>query len=545
MFEENKDGETFQSIERSVMKSSAGQSRKRSAFELLVDQQEQERSTSTSKTVGSVSEILAASHQSASAVPSTSYLNSSMTNNALFQHASAAREDGGLYHHYHHQEEEPSSTRRRTYPAREEQEIARRPSSSHHSSSNSAISLVMPQHRFDFSGSATVPASSISSSTPATSQQELVPSHLFPSLQQSSSGDRTSSQFAAGMNLPYGIPSSNMIDPSASSSSALLTAGVHNSVPVAQVQKQGNASKKEGMEKKDKLSKDDTTSKKRKKPGRKKKKEGAPKRPMSAYNFFFQEERRRLLDALPKQDDGLREKKRRDRSPHNKISFSALGKTIGKNWKQLGSIELARYEELAKRDTDRYLQEMKVFEAKEQLEAAGDFQTPMKLSESISSTSKNEWFATNRSIEQQLRPITSGEQYDFESNSIQHGNASEMNIPPFNMSQYSHFLYQQNSETSSLLGSAGYPNHATNYQASQQAPYINQFMPQQQLSSQPIISSIQECQNLALISSATLKDEDIIELIPLEMDTLNSQTNKQEDSPTLYYFEKESGSPNS
>ena len=538
MCEENNDGETSQSRE-SEMKASAGQSRKRSAFELLVDQQQQERSSS--KSVGSASEILAASHQSASAVPSTSYLNSSMTNNALFQHASAR--DGGLYHHHHHQEEEPSS-RRKTYPAREEQEIARRPSSSHHSSSNSAISSVMPQHRFDFGGSATVTASSISSSTPATSQQELVPSHLFPSLQQSSSGDR-SSQFAAGINLPYGISSNNMIDPSSSSSSALLTAGVHNSVPVAQVQKEGNASKKEGTEKKDKLSKDDTTSNKRKKPGRKKKKEGAPKRPMSAYNFFFQEERKRLLDALPKQDNGSKKKNRRDRSPHNKISFSALGKTIGKNWKQVGSIEMARYEELAKRDKDRYLRELKVFEAKEQLEAAaGDFQTPMKSSESISSISaKNEWFATNRSREHDPRFTTSREQYDFESNSMQYGNASEMNIP-FNMSQYPHFLYQQNSETSSLLGNASYANHATNYQASQQAPYTIQAMHQQQMLPKSV-SSIQECQNPALFSSATLKDEDIIEPIPLEMDTLNSQTDTQEDSPTLYYFEKESGNPNS
>ena len=530
MCEENKDGETSQSRE------SAGQSRKRSAFELLVDQQEQERSTS-SKSVEPAVEILTASHQSASVVPSTYYLNSSMTNNDLFQHAPAR---DCLYHHHH--QEDPSS-RRRTYPAREEQEITRRPSSSHHSSSNSAISSVMPQHRFDFSGSATVPASSISSSTPATSQQELVPSHLFPSLQQSSSGVR-SSQFAAGMNLPYGI-SRNMIDPSASSSSALLTAGVHNSVPIAQVQKQGNAPNKEGTKKKDKLSKDDTTSKKRKKPGRKKKREGAPKRPMSAYNFFFQEERKRLLDALPKQDDGLQEKKRRDRSPHNKISFSALGKTIGKNWKQVGSIEMARYEELAERDTDRYLREMNVFEAKEQQEAAVGLPTRMKSIEgSISSTSKNEWFATDRSREQQLRPITGGEQYDFESNSIQHGNASEMNIP-FNMSQYSHFLYQQNSETS-LLGYTSFThNAAIDQEVLPQAPYTIQAMPQQQLSSQPIISSIQECQNLALISSETLKNEDIIEPIPLEMDTLNSQTDKQEDSPTLYYFEKESGSPNS
>ncbi|GFH55513.1 hypothetical protein CTEN210_11989 [Chaetoceros tenuissimus] len=537
--EENNDDETSQSGESDI-KAIAGSSPKRSAFELLVDQRQEERS-STSAT-GENQEV-SQHHSSASINPTTSHLNSSMINNTVFYTESGAPSHyaSARRHERFHQTIRRGSTSM-IRGSEKQQEIL------DPSFNVSAFASVMPQHRYVFNSSTTVPSSSN-----ATRQHELLPSSNIPPLlgatllQESSTdvGNHRNNQFAVGMHLPYRV-NSNMIAPSTTSSNDLLSTGNHTSVPTAQVQsrsidneqrKQGKASSKK--EKMELPSMKETASKKRKKPGRKKKKEGAPKRPMSAYNFFFQEERKRLLDALPKQDDSPQKKKRKDRSPHNKISFSTLGKTIGRNWKQLGSVEMARYEELARRDTDRYLREMKAFEAKEKQGAAGLVDS-MGHNQSESNTMpKNVWFATNEAGEYEVHPSTST-RHEFQGNSMQQTISSQPYMPFNTTPQYPHLLYQQTNGTPLLGNSMFTTNNSTHYQAPQQAPYTSQSMPHQHVSSQSI--SNQETPNAALFSYARESniEDDIIEPMPM-----NSQVDTQEESPTLYYFEKESESPDS
>lgn len=105
----------------------------------------------------------------------------------------------------------------------------------------------------------------------------------------------------------------------------------------------------------------------KKKTGRKKKPKGSPRRPLSAYNIFFKEERIRILASLPKQDATVKKgsRVRKNRNPHHKISFATLGKTIGSRWKQIDKASRAHYEELAKKDSERYAREMKAFQKKQ------------------------------------------------------------------------------------------------------------------------------------------------------------------------------------
>jgi len=147
-----------------------------------------------------------------------------------------------------------------------------------------------------------------------------------------------------------------------------------------------------------------STTKKRKTKGNK------PKRPLSAYNLFFKEERANILasiDAAKKekeakdakdgekddelqegdetvkpddngtndqedgeevQQNGNKKKKRRNKkkTPHGKISFETLAKTIGKRWAELDEQELARFKSMALEDMKRYKDEMEVHFTKQQ-----------------------------------------------------------------------------------------------------------------------------------------------------------------------------------
>jgi len=76
---------------------------------------------------------------------------------------------------------------------------------------------------------------------------------------------------------------------------------------------------------------------------RKKKPKGMPKRPLSAYNLYFQAERTNILQRA---GDGPR------------IGFEGLGKIIGKQWRDLGSIDKTVYDKLAEKDSERYRKEM-------------------------------------------------------------------------------------------------------------------------------------------------------------------------------------------
>jgi hypothetical protein len=105
-----------------------------------------------------------------------------------------------------------------------------------------------------------------------------------------------------------------------------------------------------------------------------------PKRPLSAYNIFFKEERKKILSEIPDEDaaEGADEEDsaagdkaagpagtKRKKSPHGKIGFESLAKTIGSRWKSLEGEQAAYYKFKAAEDMGRYKKEMEVFLAKQ------------------------------------------------------------------------------------------------------------------------------------------------------------------------------------
>ena len=106
---------------------------------------------------------------------------------------------------------------------------------------------------------------------------------------------------------------------------------------------------------------------------RKKKPKDCPRRPLSAYNLFFKDERKRILEAIPaEEEDDNTPKDPKDeitwpgkkRTPHGKIGFESLAKTIGARWKQIEGEEMKHYKDLATQDLRRYANQMKEYEAK-------------------------------------------------------------------------------------------------------------------------------------------------------------------------------------
>mmetsp|Transcript_30604 Transcript_30604/g.45286 ORF Transcript_30604/g.45286 Transcript_30604/m.45286 type:complete len:288 (+) Transcript_30604:107-970(+) len=111
-----------------------------------------------------------------------------------------------------------------------------------------------------------------------------------------------------------------------------------------------------------------------------------PRRPLSAYNLFFKDERVNILntslsskalkrtqecdsidnEAKPEiilSNESV-DKPENDNSPHRKISFSDLGKTIGLRWKNIDPETLDAYKRLAAADKLRYERENEVYKKK-------------------------------------------------------------------------------------------------------------------------------------------------------------------------------------
>jgi hypothetical protein len=70
-------------------------------------------------------------------------------------------------------------------------------------------------------------------------------------------------------------------------------------------------------------------------------------------NFFFREERANILSESTKKGEGGEEAE--------PTSFEDIGRIIGQRWRAIDPEELAKYKDMAKKDSDRYRDEMKSF----------------------------------------------------------------------------------------------------------------------------------------------------------------------------------------
>jgi len=107
----------------------------------------------------------------------------------------------------------------------------------------------------------------------------------------------------------------------------------------------------------------------------KRKTKDKPKRPLSAYNYFFKEERLQIskavlcegstdtTDICPGFTPELISNLRKD---GGKVSFSEMGKIIGFRWRNISDERLKYYKSLAEGDTERYKNDMKIFNKKKE-----------------------------------------------------------------------------------------------------------------------------------------------------------------------------------
>jgi len=123
-----------------------------------------------------------------------------------------------------------------------------------------------------------------------------------------------------------------------------------------------------------------------------------PMKALSAYNFFFRDERDRIvndddsssseIDLTKARQDAILSKhwnrdrtaKRRHRKTHGKIDFATLSRRISKKWKTLPQAQQDFYREVARRDWNRYQNEL------EEYKTARDAAVPEAPTSSATST---------------------------------------------------------------------------------------------------------------------------------------------------------------
>ena len=86
-----------------------------------------------------------------------------------------------------------------------------------------------------------------------------------------------------------------------------------------------------------------------------------PKRNRTAYNMFYQAARKRILESIPDPPTLKISKGRRTKKPTGKISFEALARRAGEEWKSLSEEDKKVYTELARKDKERYAREKKMW----------------------------------------------------------------------------------------------------------------------------------------------------------------------------------------
>ena len=85
-----------------------------------------------------------------------------------------------------------------------------------------------------------------------------------------------------------------------------------------------------------------------------------PKRPLSAYNMFFRDQREELLAHLPTRHSDYSGK------GHNKIGFQDLARVIGAKWRDIDPEEKERYEKIAAKGREKYLEHTKLWKQQQQ-----------------------------------------------------------------------------------------------------------------------------------------------------------------------------------
>jgi len=110
----------------------------------------------------------------------------------------------------------------------------------------------------------------------------------------------------------------------------------------------------------------------------KKKPKDKPKRPLSSYNFFFKEERELIVKVVLAEDPSAVKQDPEDdgfldvdtigrlKKEGKKVSFEEMGKIIGQRWKNIDPDRLAKYAELASKDTERYKTEMQEYNGRQE-----------------------------------------------------------------------------------------------------------------------------------------------------------------------------------
>lgn len=148
-----------------------------------------------------------------------------------------------------------------------------------------------------------------------------------------------------------------------------------------------------------------------------KKPKGKPKRPLSAYNLFFRHVRNSLIkDACENEkmssaeiDDLLKSRRgrsRHGRRGHGKITFADLTRQVSSQWKSLPPSQRSFFSEKAKLDTQRYQQELKLWNQARQVEQESEKMTlihnaeELKENQEISDSSESQEEEEDFSLEE-------------------------------------------------------------------------------------------------------------------------------------------------
>jgi len=88
-----------------------------------------------------------------------------------------------------------------------------------------------------------------------------------------------------------------------------------------------------------------------------------PKRPRTAYNFFVQKERSKIVENMKSQKSVSSSTSLLS----DDVNFSSIGKNLGEKWKNLDQESKARYQKLAKEDTERYTHQLREYYSRKTL----------------------------------------------------------------------------------------------------------------------------------------------------------------------------------